>query len=79
VSDGLELVDLHHRSGDLVALAGISFAVEPGEIVGLVGRNGAGKTTTMSSIIGIMRPEQGTVSWQGRYANGVIHGGARLS
>ncbi len=63
--DGLELVDLHHRFGEVVALAGVSFSVEPGEIVGLVGRNGAGKTTAMRSIIGIMRPDRGKVSWQG--------------
>jgi ABC-2 type transport system ATP-binding protein len=63
--DGLELVDVRHRFGELVALAGISFTVGPGEIVGLVGRNGAGKTTTMRAIIGIVRPDHGTVSWQG--------------
>ncbi|HUA44188.1 MAG TPA: ATP-binding cassette domain-containing protein [Solirubrobacteraceae bacterium] len=42
----------------------MSFRVDTGEIVGLVGRNGAGKTTTMRSIMGIVRPDQGSVSWR---------------
>ena len=61
----LEVLDLHHRFGDLVALDGVSFGVGAGEIVGLVGRNGAGKTTTMRSVMGILRPDQGAVNWSG--------------
>ena len=62
----LEIADLHRRFGARRALDGVSFTVEPGEIVGLVGRNGAGKTTAMRSIIGIVRPDGGTVRWRGR-------------
>jgi ABC-2 type transport system ATP-binding protein len=61
----LEVRDLHHRFGEVLALAGVSLDVSEGEIVGLVGRNGAGKTTTMRSVMGIVRPDQGTVSWLG--------------
>jgi ABC-2 type transport system ATP-binding protein len=62
----LEVSGLRHRFGELRALDGVSLAVHPGEIVGIVGRNGAGKTTTMRAIMGIVRPDEGTVSWCGR-------------
>jgi ABC-2 type transport system ATP-binding protein len=61
----LQISDLQHRFGDLVALDGVTFAVGGGEIVGLVGRNGAGKTTTMRSVMGIVRPDRGAVKWSG--------------
>jgi ABC-2 type transport system ATP-binding protein len=61
----LEVLDLRHRFGDLVALDGVAFGVGAGEIVGLVGRNGAGKTTTMRSVMGIVRPDRGAVEWSG--------------
>ncbi len=62
----LQIDDLHHRFDGVEALAGISFSVGPGEIVGLVGRNGAGKTTTMRAIMGILTPDRGRVRWDGR-------------
>jgi ABC-2 type transport system ATP-binding protein len=65
VTGGLEVLDLHHRFGDVVALDGVAFGVGPGEIVGLVGRNGAGKTTTMRAVMGIVRPDRGGVMWSG--------------
>ena len=61
----LQISDLEHRFGELVALDGVSFAVGGGEIVGLVGRNGAGKTTTMRSVMGIVHPDRGAVKWSG--------------
>jgi len=48
--------------GETVAVDDISFEVEESEIFGLVGPNGAGKTTTVESIIGLRRPDQGTIS-----------------
>jgi ABC-2 type transport system ATP-binding protein len=65
----LEVLDLHHRFGDLVVLDGVTFTVGEGELVGLVGRNGAGKTTTMRAIMGMLRPDAGEVRWQGNPVN----------
>ncbi len=62
----LELRDLARRYGDVVALDGISFTVEAGQMFGFVGPNGAGKTTTMRIVLGVLAPDRGTVTWQGR-------------
>jgi branched-chain amino acid transport system ATP-binding protein len=51
--------------GDFRALHGVSFRVEPGEIVSIIGANGAGKSTTLKSIAGIVRPTGGTVTLDG--------------
>jgi lipopolysaccharide export system ATP-binding protein len=45
---------------------GVSIAVEPGEIVGLMGPNGAGKTTTFNMVVGVVRPDEGEVTFQDR-------------
>lgn len=51
--------DFHKAYGTTVAVAGLSFAVAPGEILGLVGPNGAGKTSTMRALAGILTPTRG--------------------
>jgi ABC-2 type transport system ATP-binding protein len=51
--------DFHKNYGDTVAVAGISFTVAPGEILGLLGPNGAGKTTTLRALAGILTPTRG--------------------
>ena len=56
----IEVADLRKTFGDRVALAGISFRVEKGEILGFLGPNGAGKTTTMRILTGFMPPSSGT-------------------
>lgn len=53
--------NLVRRYGALAAVDGISFAVPPGTIFGLLGRNGAGKTTTLECCIGIGKPSSGTI------------------
>jgi ABC-2 type transport system ATP-binding protein len=62
----LEVIDLSRRYGDTIALDGLSFTVEPGELFGFVGPNGAGKTTTMRIILGVLEPDSGEVHWRDR-------------
>lgn len=52
---------LTKRYGESVAVDGISFAIEPGSITGLLGGNGAGKTTTIGMIMGLVSPTAGRV------------------
>ncbi|MFB6120808.1 MAG: ABC transporter ATP-binding protein [Halobacteriaceae archaeon] len=56
---------LRKQFGDVTAVADVSFAVEPGEVVGLLGPNGAGKTTTIKSILGLVEPDAGDVRIRG--------------
>jgi ABC-2 type transport system ATP-binding protein len=53
------------RFGDVLALDGVSFSVEPGRIFGLLGANGAGKTTSMRIVLDILRADEGRVTWDG--------------
>ena len=62
----LELIDLHRRFDDVVALDGVSFSVPAGTIVGFVGPNGAGKTTAMRIALGVLAADAGEVRWNGR-------------
>jgi len=62
----LEVKDLHVFYGAIHALQGISFQLEQGEIVTLIGANGAGKSTTLKTISGLLRPRQGRMMFNGR-------------
>jgi len=62
----LELIDLHRRFDDVVALDGVTFTVPEGTIVGFVGANGAGKTTAMRIALGVLAADSGEVRWNGR-------------
>ena len=62
----LEVKDLEVYYGVICALKGISFHVEQGEIVTLIGANGAGKTTTMQSVVGLLPKKVGTVTLDGQ-------------
>jgi simple sugar transport system ATP-binding protein len=66
VTPRLEVRNLSKRFGSVVALEDISFAVRPGEVVGLVGDNGAGKSTAIKIICGFYRPTTGTILWEGK-------------
>lgn len=57
----IEVVDFHKCYGQQVAASGVSFDVQPGQVLGLIGPNGAGKTTTMRAIAGINPPSKGTL------------------
>jgi len=61
----LSVSDLSVSYGAISALSGISFTIEQGSIVTLIGGNGAGKTTTLRTISGLLRPERGTVTFLG--------------
>jgi branched-chain amino acid transport system ATP-binding protein len=61
----LEVKDIHTAYGLSKVLFGVSFVVEPGQCVSLIGRNGVGKTTTMRSIIGLTPPNAGSVAFEG--------------
>jgi len=61
----LELQHISRRFGDRVVLDDLSFAVPPGEVVGLLGANGAGKTTAMRIVFGDPDPDAGEVRWDG--------------
>jgi ABC-2 type transport system ATP-binding protein len=51
--------------GTVKALDNVSFEVQPGEVFGLLGANGAGKTTAMRIVLDILRPDSGTIAWNG--------------
>jgi branched-chain amino acid transport system ATP-binding protein len=62
----LDLENVHVHYGAIHALKGVTIAVEPGQIVTLVGANGAGKSTTLRAISGLLRPSQGAIRFQGK-------------
>ena len=62
----LKVTDLEVSYGGIDALRGISFDVEEGEIVTLIGANGAGKSTTLRTICGLVRPSAGRIVYDGR-------------
>ena len=61
----LKVENIKVSYGHIAALRGVSFTVESGEIVALIGSNGAGKTTTLSTISGLLRPTSGRIVWKG--------------
>src|SRR5882762_5312727 len=61
----IDVQDFSRSFGAFAAVSDLVFAVQPGEIVGLVGANGAGKTTTLRAITGILRPSSGRIGIAG--------------
>jgi len=67
----LEVRDIVVRFGGVVAVGGVSFGVEDGQICGLIGPNGAGKTTLFNCISGIYRAQEGTIRLGGETLTGL--------
>ena len=79
----LKVTDLCVSYGGIEALKGISFDVEEGQIVTLIGANGAGKSTTLRAISGLVHPSGGTVEFAGKDVTGadtqkIVEGGIAL-
>ena len=70
-TDALDISGVDAYYGDSHVLHGVSFALQPGRLLGLLGRNGAGKTTCMSTIMGFLRPRRGTISLYGEQVGGL--------
>jgi len=67
----LRLADVHTHYGKSHILHGISVEVKPGEVVGLLGRNGVGKSTTLKSVMGLVQPSQGRITFEDRDITGL--------
>jgi len=61
----LQVEDIHTYYGDAHVLQGLSLDVQPGQILGLLGRNGVGKTTLVNSIVGFTPPRRGRILFKG--------------
>ncbi len=62
----LTVNDIHVYYGAIHAIKGVSFQVEEGEIVTLIGANGAGKSTTLNTVAGLLRPRSGSITFDGK-------------
>ena len=64
-TEALTISDIDTYYGDSHVLHGVSFSLQPGRLLGLLGRNGAGKSTCMSTIMGFLKPRRGSISLYG--------------
>lgn len=67
----LHVEDLNVYYGSIHAVKGISFDVEEGEIVTLIGANGAGKSTTLNTVAGLLKPREGKIEFEGESLLGI--------
>lgn len=67
----LKVDDIHVYYGSIHAIKGVSFEVEEGEIVTLIGANGAGKSTTLNTVAGLLHPRAGSVEFHGKNMVGI--------
>ncbi len=65
VTGMLTVEELHVRYGRVRALNGVDLAVEPGQVLAVLGRNGAGKSSLLGAVAGLVRPHRGRVRWDG--------------
>jgi branched-chain amino acid transport system ATP-binding protein len=70
-TDALDISEVDAYYGDSHVLHGVSFALQPGRLLGLLGRNGAGKTTCMATIMGFLKPRRGSISLYGEPVAGL--------
>jgi len=70
-TEALAISDIDTYYGDSHVLHGVSFSLQPGRLLGLLGRNGAGKTTCMSTIMGFLKPRGGSISLYGEPVAGL--------
>jgi branched-chain amino acid transport system ATP-binding protein len=69
--DALSLINVHTYYGESHILHGVSFSLQPGAVLALLGRNGAGKTTCISTIIGFLKPREGEITLFGESIEGL--------
>ena len=62
----LKVEDIHVYYGAIHAIKGISFEVNEGEIVTLIGANGAGKSTSLNTVAGLLKPRSGSITFDGK-------------
>ncbi|WP_296348980.1 ABC transporter ATP-binding protein [Reyranella sp.] len=75
----LQVEGLTRRFGGLVAVDALSFSIEPGEVVGLLGPNGSGKTTVLNLLSGALKADAGSIAFKGQSISGsAVHTIARL-
>ena len=67
----LNVEDIHVYYGNIHAIKGITFEVNEGEIVTLIGANGAGKSTTLNTVAGLLKPRSGMISFEGKAIVGI--------
>ena len=67
----LKVEDLHVYYGSIHAIKGISFEVNEGEIVTLIGANGAGKSTTLNTVGGLLKARSGSITFEGKHLTGL--------
>jgi branched-chain amino acid transport system ATP-binding protein len=70
-TDALHIAGVDAFYGDSHVLHGVSFALQPGRLLGLLGRNGAGKTTCMATIMGFLTPRRGSIDLYGEAVAGL--------
>ena len=67
----LQVSDLSVSYGSINAVKGVSFQVNPGEVVTLIGANGAGKSTILNTVSGLLHPKSGSILFQGKDLHGI--------
>ncbi len=67
----LKVDDIHVYYGSIHAVKGVSFEVNEGEVVTLIGANGAGKSTVLNTVSGLLRPRTGTITFDGKDMKGI--------